>query len=523
MKNVAVAAGIAFVLVIMVLATVIAPDLFSMAVVVIMITLMLVGALLGILPLARFHYGFKNARHNILRIVEMQPDAPWLYVQQNEYLFQQKELDKMFRTYITKSQRELQDGKVIGNIEDTFNEDSLSLRSWQSLVQLIPGTLTAIGLAGTFVGLIFGISSIGFSSVDATIGSIEIMLSGIRTAFYTSIAGILFSIIFNTANKMVWHVMLRQLGLFIEEFHLYVLPSVEEQLRQKQDQDLKKVLTLLERLPRSPGFSISANSADRLAADIQNEQQLMADIQEGIQRGEFVFYVQPRCDLSNHRAIGGEALMRWNHKSMGMVSPVSFLPVLERNGYIAKIDRYIWEQVCIEIRKWLDENKCVVPMSINISKTDMLTMDVAAFFVNLIRQYRIPPKYLELELSSNAYLQCGETMRSLEKELRQAGFRVIVDGFNGDFTAMNLLKTAEIDAIKLDLRRMKYEEGEKKQTITAIFEQANALHVPMTVEGIESADEMNTLRRCGFKEGQGYHLYKPMPMEDFKQMVEGQQ
>lgn len=522
MKNVAVAAGIVFTLVVMTLALVIAPDMLSTVMVVIMLLLILAGTLMGILPLVQFYWGMKNARRNIARIIEIQPNTPWLYVQQNEFLFQQKELDRMFAGYITKAQRELKDGHVIGNIEDTINEESLALRSWQGMVQLIPGTLTAVGLAGTFIGLIFGISSIGFSSVDATINSIGTMLAGIRTAFYTSIAGILFSILFNLINKMIWHMMLREMGLFMEDFHMYVLPSSEEQQRQKQEQDLRKVLTLLERLPKTPGFSISASSADRLATDIQNEQQLMADIQNGIQNGEFVFYVQPRCDLNSHETIGGEALMRWNHSRMGMVSPVAFLPVLERNGYIAKIDRYIWEAVCREMRQWMDEGKRIVPLSINISKTDVLTMDVGTFFVDLVRKYRIPPRYLELELASNAYIQCGETMRNLEKELRQNGFRVVVDGFNGDFVVMNMLKNAEVDAIKLDLRRLNCDVNDKKQSIAAIYDQANALHVPMTVEGIENAEEMNTLRRCGYKEGQGYHLYKPMPMDEFKHMVEVQ-
>lgn len=523
MKKISIAAMSVFSLVIMVLAAVAAPDTLSLIVVSLMLILMALGAVLGLWPSAGFINGFAYARKNIAKIMDIQPGAPWMYVQQNDHLFQQKELDRMLKGYILRAQREQQDGKVISDIEDTINEESLSLRSWRGLLQLIPGTLTAIGLAGTFIGLIFGISSIGFSSVDSTIASIETMLSGIRTAFYTSIVGIVFSVIFNFTSRTIWQSMLREMGLFMEEFHLYILPSEAEQSRQKQEADVKKILQLLERLPRVPGFSVSAESANRLSADIQNEKQLLADIQKGMENGEFVFYVQPRCDLTTHKIIGGETLMRWNHSSMGMVSPMAFLPVLERNGYIAKLDRSIWESVCRELRRWIDEDKRPLPMSINISKTDVLTMDIANHFAELTKKYQIPPMYLELEISSSAYLQCGETIRVLERELRQKGFRVIADGFNGDFTAMNVLKDAEVDAIKLDLRAMNFEQGEKRDMVASVYDQAAALHIPMIAEGIESAEEMNILRRCGFKEGQGYHLYKPMAMDEYRHLVEESQ
>lgn len=521
MKKIFVIAGGVLLLFMVVLSLVIAPDVLSLIVVAVMLILMVIGTIVGILPVVSYRMGFSYARKNITRIVELQPNAPWMYVQQNEDFFRQKELDRMMQGYTARTRREIQDGEIVSDIEEVYSEENLALRSWHSLVQMIPGTLTAIGLAGTFIGLIFGISSIAFSSVDSTIASIEVLLGGIRTAFYTSIIGILFSIAFNMVFRLTWQGMLREMGLFTEDFHLYILPSSEEQTRQKQNQDIKRVLMLLERLPEVPGFQISASSIKELSQDIQNEQQLLADIQEGLKNGEFIFYVQPRCDLQDPRKlVGGEALMRWNHKSMGMVSPLAFLPVMEKNGFIAKIDRNIWEAVCQEIRKWLDEDKNPPPMSINISKTDVLTMDVVSIFSDLVRKYRIPPKYLELEISSNAYLQCGETMRGLENELRQNGFRVVVDGFTGDFAAMNLLKNAEVDAIKLDLRCIKYEEGARRETLSSIYDQAAALKIPLTVEGIENAEEMNILRRCGFREGQGYHLYRPMPMEEYRKLVE---
>ena len=135
------------------------------------------------------------------------------------------------------------------DIEDTYNEDTISLKIWRGAVNQIPETLTGIGILGTFIGLIIGVGSIGFSSVTAAITSLQTMINGIEIAFYTSIVGIILSICFNLTYKFYWNILLRDLGLFIDDFHKNVIPSEETQMKELQ---VKYYSTMLAHMPEAP-------------------------------------------------------------------------------------------------------------------------------------------------------------------------------------------------------------------------------------------------------------------------------
>lgn len=490
-----------------------APDILSLAIVAIMLLAISGGFLFAMLPSAMFASGLRKGSDNIDSILEVQTAAPWLAAQQTEYLFHQRTLDRLYQTYVQRCREQEQNGLTPGDIEEIINERSLSLRSWQNVAAQIPGTLTSLGLLGTFVGLVVGISNIGFSSVDAALGSIEVLLSGIRTAFFTSIVGVIFSILFNILNKFFWNVCVRELGMFIEKFHLRILPSVEEQERQKRDRDMKLVLERLDRLPRNPGFSLTQNM--QASNSTEYEQHLMPEIREGLKNGEFIFFLQPRCDINSQRIVGAEALVRWKHGDMGVVSPSAFLPLVEQNGYIVRIDQEIWECVCRTLRSWIDSGRRPVPISINVSKMDILAMDVAEVLETMVHRYHIPPRYLEIEISVNAYVQSEQAASELETQLRQRGFRVIADGFNGDFMVANLLKRCNADAIKLDMR---FCQGKEAKLIDEVFSSLDKLEIEVIAVGIESAEQISVLRRHRCVEGQGNFLHRPMAVEDFEEV-----
>ena len=200
-----------------------------------------------------------------------------------------------------------------------------------------------------------------------------------------------------------------------------------------------------------------------------------------------------------------------------MISPAVFIPILEGNGYITKLDQYIWEQVCITIRKWVDQGLRPVPVSINVTKTDVLALDVAEFFSDMIKKYRIPPNYLHIEIAETAYQQAGHAVVETEDKLRHLGFRVIMDGFDGDFIAFNAIEDNRADTIKLDLRRLgnKVNQG----SLNMIFDQAKNLHLNLSAEGIENVNQMNILRQCGCTEGQGFYLSKPISTREFEDII----
>lgn len=495
-----------------------APDSISAVFIVLMEGILVLAAIFGVLPVVQFYHGFTNGLESIERILSVQSKSTWTAMLQVEEFFHQRSMDDLFADYKAKVQSQRESGQVLADIDDYINEESLALRSWQNVIQQIPGSLTGLGILGTFIGLILGIRNIGFSTVSATLVSVQELLAGIQVAFYTSIAGLILSLSFNIMYRIAWNMVVRNMGLFSEEFHQNMIPTVEEQLRYREHKEFKQIADLLEKMSQGGGHAFSAaDGGNTVAPATGREQTLMPQILQGLRTGEFVFYLQPRFDLNSRKVLGAEALVRWNHGKLGMVSPAEFIPVLEKNGSITKLDKYIWEQVCAAIRRWIDQGIRPVPLSINVTKTDILAMDVTEFFMEMLKKYRIPPRSLEIEIAENAYLQCSEAAIETEEKLRQNGFRVVIDGFDGDYMALQAIEDIKADLLKLDLRRSPAVSN--PSMLRGIFDQARKLQINVAAEGIESMEQMALLRKSGCTEGQGFYLSKPVSLEDFEKMM----
>lgn len=511
-----------FVLIGGIILTAYAPDDVSTVFIVLMEVIVFAGIVLGIFPVLQYYRAFETGLENIERALEVQTSSTWSVMVQIEDFFHQRTMDELFRDYQEKVQTQREAGQVLTDIEEYINEDILAMHSWQNVVVQIPGSLTGLGILGTFIGLIIGIRGIGFSSVEIALTSVQTLLSGIQVAFYTSIAGMILSLVFNLIYRVTWNMLRRNLGLFVEEFHKNVIPPVGDQIRYREEKQMKQITELLERLPKNQGFSATSGQLGGSAPQISagNEQVLMPQILDGLRNGEFVFYLQSKYDLNTRKVIGGEALVRWNHGKLGTVSPSVFIPVLERNGYITKLDQYIWESVFATIRRWIDNGVRPVPLAINATKTDVLAMDIAGFCEEMLKKYRIPPRYLEIEIVESAYLQSPEATLEAESKLRQAGFRVIVDGFNGDYIALSSIDHLAADALKLDLRSF---DGRQNQgALSCLFDQARKLSLSVSVEGVESMEQLSMLRKCGCSEGQGFYLSRPIPMAEFEKQITGE-
>ncbi len=494
-----------------------APDGISTVFIVIMELIIVLGVIFGILPIVQYCRAFENGLENIERALEVQTSSTWSVMLQIEAFFHQRTMDELFREYQKKVQSQRDSGQVLSDIEDYINDDIMAIHSWQNVVQQIPGTLTGLGILGTFIGLIVGIRGIGFSSVNAALSSVQTMLSGIQVAFYTSISGVILSLVFNVIYRISWNVMIRNMGLFTNEFHKNVIPTVEEQLRYRERKEIKQIMELLERLPKNNNFSVSGGGAIQRQGGGNNEQILMPQILQGLREGQFIFHLQPRFDLNTRKVVGADALVRWKHGKLGMVSPAVFIPLLESNGYITKLDQYIWEQVCATIRVWIDKGLRPVPLSINVSKTDILAMDIVEFFTGMLKKYRIPPQSLEIDIAENAYLESGSAVVETETRLRQNGFRVAVDGFDGDYISLSSIEGMNADCIKFDLRH--FTGNQNQNALNGVFEQARKLHLNLTVEGIENMEQMTMLRKCSCTQGQGFYLCKPVSLDEFEKMM----
>lgn len=486
------------------------PDLLSMVIVGFMCMIALAGSIYGLLPTISFTSGLLNGQNSIRKASGTEGTSTWVAALQIDRFFHQKTLDKLFAEYREKVQHQRETGQIVSDIDEVLNEDVLALYTWRGVIAQIPGTLTGLGILGTFVGLLLGLRNISFITVEAALGSVQSILAGIDTAFYTSIAGVILSILFNIINNVLRNIMNRETGLFLENFHKTVIPTTDEQARYSSRREVRQILELLDRLPK--------NSSNPLAGEAMNgaggnERVLMPQILEGLRRHEFTFFLQPQYELNTRKVIGAEALVRWNHPVLGVVSPSVFIPVLESNGYITKLDQYIWEQVCQTIRAWIDQGIRPLPISVNVTKTDILAMDVAEFFSDMLKKYRIPPKYLDIDIAKSAYLETHGALGDTIAQLQQMGFRVILDGFDGDYIGLSAVGEMGTDVLKLDLRSA--ELANKTTSLPAIFAQARSLRLTLLAEGIESADQLNALRKCGCTEGQGYFFSRPLSVSEF--------
>lgn len=499
------------------------PDGISLFVTGLMEALIIMGALFGILPVVQYAAGFQNALGNIETAKLDRNGSTWTMIERAEDFFRQRTLDSIFYEYQIKVRGQRENGQILTDIDDYINEDILALHSWQAIVTQIPGTLTGLGLLGTFVGLILGIQGIEFTSVNMALMSVQSLLAGIQVAFYTSIGGVILSLLFNILYRMAWNNMVRQLGLFSAEFHRNVIPTVEEQTLYRERREARQITELLNRLTKNQSdlAQLGGNESGPLRPLADQEQVLMPQILAGIRDGEFTFYLQPLYNLSTRTVTGAEALVRWNHKKLGIVTDGVFMPILERNGYITKLDQVIWKQICATIRHWIDEGIRPVPVHINVSKTNVLAMDVAEYISGIVEEYDISPLNLVIEIVENAYAHAPLAVIETEKQLRQKGFKVIVDGFDGDYFALSAIPDFAADQLKLDLGRF---AGSKNETaLNDVFDQALKLHYQMSVTGIENMEQLMMLRKCGCAEGQGVFLSRPLSLTEFESITYAQQ
>lgn len=273
-------------------------------------------------------------------------------------------------------------------------------------------------------------------------------------------------------------------------------------------------------------FGNYANRVCYFTADmisrIEEELVLLSEIQEGLDKEEFTFFVQPQCDISTGKIVGAESLVRWRHHERGLIPPGVFIPVLEKNGFIADLDRYVWEKVCQWLRDWMNRGYKPVPVSINISRIDIFTMDVVAFLKGLLEKYEIPPRFLKIEITESAYAENDDKIIRTVKQLRDSSFLVMMDDFGSGYSSLNMLKSVAVDVLKIDMCFLDIGENEEEKGIgilESVVNMARQMKIPIIVEGVENKKQEDFLLKMGCRYMQGYYYYKPMPVEDFEKLI----
>ena len=253
------------------------------------------------------------------------------------------------------------------------------------------------------------------------------------------------------------------------------------------------------------------------------EERLLDDFQEAIDGKQFIVCFQPKYDIRPAVPVlhGAEALVRWKHPRLGMVSPGRFIPLFESNGLIRELDHYVWRETAAQIRKWKDRFGAVVPVSVNVSRIDMLDPDLIGTLKGLITEFGLAYGDLHLEITESAYTQDAQQIIATVRQLRELGFVMEMDDFGSGYSSLNMISSLPIDALKLDMYfiRNAFSETGNTGMLKLIHDISEFLAVPMIAEGVETEEQLRTLKRIGCEIVQGYYFARPMPAEEFEQLL----
>ena len=255
--------------------------------------------------------------------------------------------------------------------------------------------------------------------------------------------------------------------------------------------------------------------------DIVNEQEIVNGMEEALEREEFVLYLQPKYELTTEKIVGAEALVRWIHPVRGFVPPSEFIPVFEQNGFIFKLDKYVWEKTCAILRASLDEGRKPMPISVNVSRIDLNNASIVRIFERLIRKYDLPAQLLELEFTESAYMDNPQQIIEIARELQALGFKILMDDFGSGYSSLNMLKDMPVDILKIDLKFLdsKDKSGRGGNILNSVVRMAKWLHIPVIAEGVETRQQSVFLRTIGCNYVQGYYYSRPVPLEKYKELV----
>ena len=262
---------------------------------------------------------------------------------------------------------------------------------------------------------------------------------------------------------------------------------------------------------------------DEIRFKLLQEKEIENIMRDSLKKKEFQIYLQPKYSLKLNKIYGAEALIRWIHPIRGLLSPAEFIPLFERNGFIIDIDLYVFEEVCILIRKWLDEGKDVHPISVNMSRAHFVNNDFFKDYIRIKNKYGISSKYIEIELTETMVFEDPEMFSKIIEKIHQAGFKCSMDDFGSGYSSLNLLKDLELDTVKLDRAFFSSEmmENVKENIIVkSIIDMTKALNMLTVAEGIESKQQTEFLNNTACDFIQGYVISKPVTIREFENMIE---
>ena len=257
---------------------------------------------------------------------------------------------------------------------------------------------------------------------------------------------------------------------------------------------------------------------ESVARLIRRDSDLINTFASSLYNGDFHILLQPKVNIRLDRVCGAEALVRWKHPELGMLSPAVFLPVLEESGHIIELDLWVFEQVCALLSRWQNEGRDVLPVSVNLSRAHLKNEYFLNHYLNIIQSYGVDPQKLELELTESVFMEDEREIPETFASIRSHGLRCAIDDFGTGYSSLSMLKNAHVDTVKLD-RTFFSGAGlseQSKSVIRSITQLASALGLECVAEGVENREVIEFLVSTECHVVQGYVYSKPLSVADFE-------
>ena len=253
------------------------------------------------------------------------------------------------------------------------------------------------------------------------------------------------------------------------------------------------------------------------------EQRLLGDLRRALDNYEFEVYYQPKYDIQNEqpRLASAEALVRWNHPELGLLQPGDFVPLFERNGKIAEVDKFIWSEAARQVARWRSQYGIKLPVSVNLSRIDVFDPTLESTLDSILAQNGLEHDMLRLEITESAYMENEDQLLMVVESLHQKGYTMEMDDFGTGYSSLNMLSVIPIDVLKMDRSFIQNLEQDSKAVhlISLILGIAKNLGIPVIAEGVETEGQLLLLKRLGCTLVQGYYFSRPLHPSDFETVI----
>ena len=269
--------------------------------------------------------------------------------------------------------------------------------------------------------------------------------------------------------------------------------------------------------------------SEETEAVILEEQKIEEIMEEALENGEFKVFYQPKIDIKTNKITSCEALVRWFREGR-VISPNKFIPLFEKNRFIIKLDKYIFQKACEDIQyinKLLKEKNCLknynpktkcnnssfITASINISKEHFAYDNFIMEYYDMVKQTNVPRELIELEITESASVYKGIDLKQITKDMKQKGFTIALDDFGTGYSSLNMLQDLNIDVLKID--KSFIDRIDESNLVKYIIDMAKDFNIKTVAEGIETKEQVDILKNMGCDMAQGYYYSKPLNLEDF--------